>query len=495
MSGPRTIMRSRRGLALGLAAVLTAAACGGSDGSEQGGGDVTCPVDALEQADGTVDITVWHPYIALGKRTLESLADQYNSSQDKVKVSVESQGVGPQELHRKIEQAAPDRSLPALVVPDDTKTRYIADSGLFLPAEACYEADPEAEKIRDDFLPIAPASYTIDDQLWPGSFSTFTALIYLNRKHFEAAGLDPDNPPKTIDEMIEAARALKAADLPGVNTPMVLQAQPFLLEWWLSGAGQELVNEDNGRSGTWATESRFDNEVTRDILTTLQEAKAEGVLDITPGAEGNADHLLAMAGQQSSFLVDGSGGASTVAGVIEGTVNAEDIKEELGVELPPGLKLDLDIDVGPFPGVKEAGKGQVGGYVWYMTNTVPDEQQAAAWDFVKFLNSVDAQVQWGTDGSIAPVSKAAASDPTLQEAWTSSLGGRWEKEAYDVLAGIDTDFPGPIIGPYDEVRQAIGKAMDRVLLDDEPVDDAVKEADATITEALERYNEDVGAGG
>ena len=184
-----------------------------------------------------------------------------------------------------------------------------------------------------------------------------------------------------------------------------------------------------------------------------------------------------------------------MAGVIEGTVAAEDLKADLGVELPPGLQLDLDIGVGPYPGVEEAGRGQVGGQVWYMTNTVPDEQQAAAWDFMKFLNSIDSQVQWGVDGSTAPVSKAAAEDPRLQEAWTSSLGGRWQKVAYEVLAGINTDFPGPVIGPYDQVRQAIKKCMDQVLLDGEPVDEAVKEADATITAALESYNEDVKAGG
>ena len=128
-----------------------------------------------------------------------------------------------------------------------------------------------------------------------------------------------------------------------------------------------------------------------------------------------------------------------------------------------------------------------------MSNTVPPEQQAAAWDFMKFNNSVEAQVQWGIDGSSTPVSKAAAEDPLLQEAWASTLGGQWQKVAYDVLAGIDTDFPGPVIGPYDEVRVAIEKAMDQVLLDDGSVDDAVVEADAAITAALESYRQDVGA--
>ena len=222
-------------VSIALVAVLIVASCGGSDetssadtASETTAGEeattatsdddddgVVCPVDALDEADGPVEIVVWHTFIALQKRTLESLIEQYNASQDKVVVRAESQGVGPAELHTKIEQAAPDRSLPAVVVPDDTKTRFIADSGLFVPAEACYEADPEAQAIRDDFLPIAEASYTIDGQLWPASFSTLTALIYFNRDHFEAAGLDPDNPPTTIDEMLEAARTIKAANFPG----------------------------------------------------------------------------------------------------------------------------------------------------------------------------------------------------------------------------------------------------------------------------------------
>ncbi|MFA9563389.1 MAG: extracellular solute-binding protein [Acidimicrobiales bacterium] len=502
-----------RMVSIALVAMLVAAACGGSDdeassgdtgsgattgdeattGDDEAGDGQICPVDALEEADGPVEIVVWHSFIALQKRTLESLIEQYNASQDKVVVRAESQGVGPAELHTKIEQAAPDRSLPAVVVPDDTKTRFIADSGLFLPAEACFAADPEAQAIRDDFLPIAEASYTIDGQLWPASFSTLTALIYFNRDHFEAAGLDPDNPPTTIDEMLEAARTIKAANLPGVDRPMVFQANAFLLEWWLSGALQELVNEENGRSGGWASESSFDNPTTREILTKLQEAKAEGILDITPGTDGNANHLLAMAGQQSSFTVDSSGAASTVAGVIEGTIAAEDLSAELGVDLPEGLQLDLNIDVGPYPGVEASGKGQVGGFVWYMTDTVSDEEKAAAWDFVRFNNSVEAQVEWGIEGSSTPVSQAAAADPFLQEAWASTLGGQWQKVAYDVLAGIDTDFPGPVIGPYDEVRVAIEKAMDQVLLDDGSVDAAVVEADATIMAALESYRQDVGA--
>lgn len=490
-------MRSSRrlGLALFLAIALVAGACGGSDDGGDGGGEgaatADCPVDALESVDGPVEISVWHSLTALPKRTLEGLAEEYNQSQSKVVVRVENQGTTPTELHRKIDQAIPDRSLPALVMPDDTKTRFVADSGLFLAASDCFDADPEAADTLDDLLPIAKASYTLDGKLWPASFLTYTALVFFNRAHVEAAGLDPDDPPTTITEMIDMARTIKAK-VPETARPLVIKAQSFIFEWWLSGARQALVNSDNGRGDELPTEAEFDNPTTRAILEQLKAAKDEGILDVVPGTEGQVDHLLAMATQQSSITVESSAATSTVAGVIEGTIRAEDLKEELGVDLPEGLQLQLDIGVGPYPGVEEAGRGQVGGNVLYMTNTVPEEQQAAAWDFMKFINSKSSQIRWGTEGSVSPVLRSIESDPAMQEAWSSSLAGRWGKVAYDVLANIPTDFPGPVIGPYDEVRRAIERCLDRVLLDGAPIDDAVKEADATITEALRSYNADVG---
>jgi len=490
-------MRSSRriGLALFVVVALTAAACGGGDGDDGGGNGRAassgCPVKALDSAKGPVRISVWHSLTALPKRTLEALADQYNKSQSKVVVSVENQGTTPTELHRKIDQAIPDRSLPALVMPDDTKTRFVADSGYFVPASDCFDADPEAKATLDDLLPIAKASYTLDGKLWPASFLTYTALVFYNRSHFQAAGLDPDKPPATISEMIDMARTIKQRT-PQVSHPLVIKAQSFIFEWWLSGAGQALVNDDNGRGKDLPTESEFDNPTTRQILEELKAAKAEGILDVVPGTEGQVDHLLAMATQQSSMVVESSAATSTVAGVIEGTIKAEDLKEELGVDLPAGLKLDLDIGVGPYPGVKEPGRGQVGGNVVYISNTVPDEQQAAAWDFMKFLNSKPSQIRWGVEGSVSPVLKSVGSDPQMQKAWSSSLAGRWGKVAYDVLANIPTDFPGPVIGPYDEVRRAIERCLDRVLLNDEPIDAAVKEADANMTKALRSYNADVG---
>ena len=51
-----------------------------------------CPVDALDDADGPVEITIWHAWIGLTAKTLDSIAADYNASQDKVVLKVEAQG-------------------------------------------------------------------------------------------------------------------------------------------------------------------------------------------------------------------------------------------------------------------------------------------------------------------------------------------------------------------------------------------------------------------
>lgn len=477
-----------------LVAALVAASCGGSGDTKSSTADgadaAACPVDALKNTTEPTKITIWHIQTALGKRTLESIVAAYNASQDKVIVTAESQGTSPLELDAKIDQAIPDKSLPAIVQPDDTRLQFVADSGQFVAADDCYAADPEAKAIRDDTLPIVTASFTVDHKLWPASFNVFTALVFYNREHYRAAGLDPDAAPGTLQQMVDDARVIKSK-VAGVEAPIEVVNRSWLFEWWLAGAGQPLVNNDNGRSAH-ATKALIDNPSTRKLLASLLDAKHEGLLEPLPGTSAQTDHLLALATRTATMTPESSAGTTTVAGVIEGTISAEDVQEQLGVALPEGLKLDLDIGAGPFPGLAEAGKGQVGGYGFYMTNTVPKAQQAAAWDFLKYMNSVENQTKWATEGGAIPFRQSVTEEPAVKKAWTETLGGRWQQVAYGVLAGIDPDAPGPVIGPYAQTRTIIQKMLDRVLLDEEPMDGPIKDAVTQINKALAEYNSEVG---
>src|SRR5215208_3570663 len=158
--------RTRLLLLLALLAgfALVAAACGGSSGGsgDDGGGDdggedaaadlPECPVDALDSADGPVEVTLWHAYVAKTEETLNVLADQYNESQDKVHVNVESQGTSYRELQRKYQQAIPSNGLPGIAILEDIQNQSMADSGTVLPFTSCIEAE---DYDTSDFLPIA----------------------------------------------------------------------------------------------------------------------------------------------------------------------------------------------------------------------------------------------------------------------------------------------------------------------------------------------------
>ena len=185
MTTPRRFPRGLRALAATVLPVaLLMAACGGGDeggGGDGGDGESACPYDALEEAEAPVEITAWSNHTALGRRTLIAMVDQYNASQDEVKVNYQQQGVSFEEILRNYKLAAEDDKLPNLAMLEDTVTQVMADSGTVIPGADCYEADPDAEEILDDFLPIATASYTVDGKLQPVGFDVYTALVYFNR--------------------------------------------------------------------------------------------------------------------------------------------------------------------------------------------------------------------------------------------------------------------------------------------------------------------------
>ena len=116
--------------------------------------------------------------------------------------------------------------------------------------------------------------------------------------------------------------------------------------------------------------------------------------------------------------------------------------------------------------------------------------QAAAWDFTKWWNSPETQITWNVEGSYIPFSTTAAQSPEVQQFWQNDLAGRWLALAYQQLSqGVDPDWPGPLIGPYDDVRRAIENGLNELTLEGKSAQDVVTQAADAATAAIERYNE------
>ena len=479
-----------RSLVALVAFTLLAVGCGSSGNNDDNGASATtelpeCPVGALAGAGGPVEVVLWHFLAGTTGDTLEQLASEYNASQSQVHVRVESQGTNNDELWSKYRAGIGTGDLPAIAVTDDTVTVDIVDSGTVLPAASCIEADSYD---MTEFLPAAQQYYTVDDVLYPASVNLSGALLYYNKNHFRRANLDPDTTPGTLDEVRQYAEQIKASGV--VERPVILKVGPPLIEMWLTGAGQAVVNNDNGRGSDDTTSAAFDTDTTVQLYTWFQQMEQDGLLTVVADTPGQIDQYLGMAQETASMTIETSTAATTIEAFLGGDTSvAEDAPGDAdasGVDVTA-----LDIGAGEVPGITEPGRLQMGGGAWYMTNTQAPEVQAAAWDFMKFFNTQQSQVTWNLSGGYLPYRTTAVDTPAVQERWTQTLAGQWLAIAYDeLLNGVDPDFPGPLLGPYDEFRRAIRSSVEDVVFNNTPPADAVRSAADATTAALERYQEE-----
>ena len=474
------------------AVALLAASCGGSGGDDASGGDSkaasACPVAALSKAKGPVEIKVWYAFVGLAATTFQQLVDKYNASQTKVKVTAEAQGTYEEELKKYTDSLRDPASLPQVVLAEDTNTQFMIDSGSVVPAASCLEADPKSQAIFGDLLPAVKAGYSVKGTLWPGAFSVSTPVIYYNKAHFGGAGLDPNTPPATLDDIRKDAAAIKKARPDG--SPMVFRADSWWMEHLETRAHQALVDQDNGRKGL-ATKSKLVNDKTNQYLDWMIGMKNDGLLKVVAYSQ-TFDAYLSMATQSSSMLIETSTAATTIDALITGSLKADQLGVQTGTDLSKLKFPDLDVGVGELPGPGSAGSGQIGGNAFYLVDNTAPEKVAAGWDFMKWFNQTDNQAVWTTQGSYLPVHTKVADSAQVQQYFTTTRPGSWLATAYKSLQVVDPKFPGPVIGPYKEFRTASRAMLEDILIAGGDRQKALDTANSTFQKALDEYKLDAG---
>lgn len=106
----------------------------------------------------------------------------------------------------------------------------------FVKGKVIQPLPPEAfphDQIEADFFPIVSAMKRGDDYYGLPTAVRSLALFY-NKKLFEEAGLDPNAPPQTLDEMVAAAKAIAKTDDAGNMTTagMTLDMGGQDHQWW-----------------------------------------------------------------------------------------------------------------------------------------------------------------------------------------------------------------------------------------------------------------------
>jgi sn-glycerol 3-phosphate transport system substrate-binding protein len=467
---------------------LVAAACGdpptaGNNDDEAADGDLPeCDVAAFEDAvaEGPVQIDLWYGgLVGASNQAMVNVAEDFNQQQDEVVLTIHNQGEAYEEVFRSFESAAAAGAgqLPDIVYLSAEDFAATVDSGRIMPAEACMEAtDFDVTTMAE----IARAYYTLDGTLYAGYMNISNPVLYYNRNHWERAGLDPDDPPATLEEVHDHARAIQNAGV--ADTPLVLKLDRWPFAAWLNGIGIHVVDNDNGRSGP-PSEATFDTDETRDLIERFQAMDDEGLIRAVPNEEGSIDQYIPLATQDASMLVETSTAATTIRETLAGDLTAED----LGV----GADIDLEEDILPmaaqFPGIEAPGQIYPTGGAFYMLNTSDPVEQVAAWKFMEFMLQPENAAEWLTTGGYVPTVTAVLEDPETQDYLETDLAGLMTAEAVEQMQAADTENPGPVMGPYIDFSNEFESVLESVFLADGDVDSALETAEENVTAALERY--------
>lgn len=499
--------RTRRTRRTGTAAVLTVgalalAACSGGGSSLQdagnttpttaattdSGGDATaptaapstteatpladlpaCPVDALAAATAPVELTFWHGMTAELEQALITLTEQYNASQDKVVVTLQNQG-GYEQVIDKYLQSGQD-SRPQLVQAPEYMVEQFKDTDSFIPVGACVEASGYP---IDDLLATAVDAYSSGGVQWAMPFNVSNPILYYNRKHMAAAGLDPAQPPRTLEDVAAASQAIVesgAASFGLVVDTNFDSGGGWFIEQWMAKAGEFYADNDNGRAAP-ATKVLFNGPTGVELFTYLQQLVADGwAFNVGDNASGQDAFLkLADTVEPGSMTIGTSAALGSVLAAIRGGL-APDIADE-------------DLGVAPMPGPGGSPNVLVGGASLWIVADKGDAQAAAAWDFITHLLSAESQATWAAATGYVPVHTAAPDTEPLASTYTADPRFR---VAYDSLLATE-DVPtavGPLVGPLREIRVLTSRALATVFTGGDvqaALDEAATRADALIAE-------------
>ena len=401
-------------------------------------------------------IIFWHAMGGNFQPTLNKIVEEYNKSQDKVEVEALYQG-SYQEALNKFKSVQGTDKAPALIQLNEISTEYMYNSGAITPMQEFVKKDNyDLTKLEDTLINY----YTINGTLYSMPFNSSASILLYNKDAFKEVGLDPEKAPKSYKELAEAAKKLtKGTERYGFA--MIMNA--WFIEQLLANENTLYVNEENGRAGKSPTAVAYNGEKIKTIFNWLNDMYRDNTAT-SYGKEYQNTRAAFLSGKVSMYI-DSSAGIQQLT---------ELANFEIGSAYVPS-------ENGEFTGVP------IGGASLWITNSVSDEKQAAAWDFVKYAVSKESQALWASSTGYYSVNKEAYDLDLLKK----DLEKTPQKlvavnEIKDTQKTAATS--GAIVGVFPELRKVMTDSMEKVYVGKEKIDKIIDKMVKESDRIVKRYN-------
>lgn len=292
----------------------------------------------------------------LGGEGTQQLIDEFEATHPGI--DIDPVGTPTADIHTSVQVKAAAGEAPDVAQIGLSKFAFVLENLPYVPYGDF--VDPAA---LDDhlagMLPSVAGVAERDGELVGIPYTLSTPTLLINADLFRAAGLDPDAPPSTWDDVQAAAQALVASGAQGVYVDAAGEAKSDFLT-------QSLINSNGGRVMDDEGRPTFDSPEAVGALAMLGELTSSGAQPAVSESEAIA---LFEAGQLGMLVTS----TAAFGGLVASTEGV------------------FELDTAPLPAFGDLPVAPtVSGAALFVFSDDP-EQQAAAWELVSFLSGDEGQ--------------------------------------------------------------------------------------------------------
>jgi len=172
--------------------------------------EAVSPEEREALREGRTIITFWDRHSGHEHAARKALIQEFNESQDEI--FVRTVAIGYNATMEKILTSTAGGAPPDVCSIDSPMLAQLAPQGLFLPLDDLMDGSEGFGE--EDYYPHCWRMVSFDGSVWGMPVSTDTYCLIWNKAAFRRAGLDPEVPPRTVEELNEFAEKLtiRAAD-------------------------------------------------------------------------------------------------------------------------------------------------------------------------------------------------------------------------------------------------------------------------------------------
>ena len=418
--------------------------------------------DTAAPAGDAITLEFWHAMGGNLGELVDELVVRFNESQEGIVVNATYQG-SYDDTYNTLLAAFEAGGGPNIVQNFDLASQTMIDTGRLIPAWQLMDADGYD---ADIFVPAVRDYYSDDQGMVAMAFNSSTPLLYYNADMFAEAGIEMPEGSMSFSEFRALCDELMAAEV--APFCFTFGQVGWYFEQILANSGGLYFNENNGRTGR-PTEATFNQEKGVEVFTFLTGLILDEYAPNLGSTWTETDSTFTTG--QAAIMIDSTSDVSIIQ----------------NSEFAVGTAFIPHADSGDRNGVI------IGGAALWLIDAGDGDQNAAAWEFMKFMAEPAQQVTWHEGSGYFPVRTDVTDGEEIQGFWAENPNFA---TAFDQLATTETEIDGNPnyavlggrAGPFPAIRRLIVEAYSRVLDDGATPQEALDEAAQKANEELENYN-------